>query len=132
MRSRWIAGPHPRGEAPVLVSRTDFHLHRLADLPRAALAGWRLARLWPGLDGAVGLWLWCDLADRRIGSVSVWRDEAALRDFVRLAPHVRIMRAYRGRGTLTSTSVRTAQADLWAHLRLPSVTPDCHRPAMWP
>jgi hypothetical protein len=112
-RSRWIPGPEPRGDTAVLVSRTDFRLHRLADLPRAALAGWRMARLWPELDGAVGLWLWWDLADRRIGSVSVWRDEAALRGFVRLAPHVRIMRAYRGRGTLTSTSSHTAQPDLW-------------------
>ncbi|MFC4113114.1 hypothetical protein [Nonomuraea zeae] len=120
MRSRWIAGPHPRGDAPVLVSRTDFQLHRLADLPRAALAGWRLARLWPGLDGAVGLWLWCDLAERRIGSVSVWRDESALRGFVRLAAHVRIMRAYRGRGTLTSASVLTSRADLWTAAGAPA------------
>ncbi|SEF75328.1 hypothetical protein SAMN05444920_101555 [Nonomuraea solani] len=113
MRSRWIAGPHPRGDGPVLVSRTDFQLHGLAGLPRAVLAGWRLSRHWPSLEGAVGLWLWVDLGRRRIGSVSVWRDEEALRGFVRLPEHVRIMRAYRGRGILTSGSALTSEPDLW-------------------
>ncbi|MEU7859605.1 hypothetical protein [Nonomuraea sp. NPDC049141] len=124
MRSRWIAGPEPRGDDPVLVSRTDFRVNHRTDLPRAAFAGWRLARLWPELDGAIGLWLWTDVKDRRCGSVSVWRDEAALRGFVRLAAHVRIMRAYRGRGVLTSTSIRTSAEDLWTASFSPVGTPD--------
>lgn len=94
------------------MSRTDFRLHRARDLPRAAWTGWRLARLWPGLEGAVGLWLWADLPSRRIGSVSVWRDEADLKAFVALKEHVAIMRAYRGKGVLTSTSWLAQTPDL--------------------
>ncbi|MFD8563427.1 hypothetical protein ACFV1N_39655 [Streptosporangium canum] len=104
IRSRWIPGPEPRGDGPVVVSRTDFRVHRIVDLPRACLAGWRLSGLWPELAGAIGVWLWADLPRRRIGSVSVWRTESDLRAFVRHPLHVEIMRAYRDRGTLTSAT----------------------------
>ncbi|ACZ89511.1 hypothetical protein [Streptosporangium roseum] len=114
IRSRWIPGPEPRGDGPVVVSRTDFRVHRVADLPRACRTGWRLGGLWPELAGAVGVWLWADLPRRRIGSVSVWRAESDLRAFVRHPLHVEIMRAYRDRGTLTSDTWDSPAADLWA------------------
>ncbi|MFD1937466.1 MULTISPECIES: hypothetical protein [Nonomuraea] len=113
IRSRWIPGPEPRGTGAVVVSLTDFRLHRAAHLPRAARTGWRLGRLWPELDGAVGLWLWAEPWARRIGSVSVWRSEADLRAFVRLPAHVEIMRAYRSRGALVSATWTSEASDLW-------------------
>ncbi|MEV4167664.1 hypothetical protein [Nonomuraea dietziae] len=116
-RTRWIAGPEPRGADPVVIALTAFRLHRGAHLPRACLAGWRLSRLWPELEGAVGLWLWAEPGARRIGSVSVWRSEADLRAFVRLPAHVAIMRAYRGRGELVSATWTSGASDLWEEAR---------------
>ncbi|WP_336206859.1 hypothetical protein [Nonomuraea sp. LPB2021202275-12-8] len=54
------------------------------------------------------MWLWADMVGRRVGSLSVWRDEDDLQGFVRLPAHVEIMREYRHRGTLRS---RTWQID---------------------
>ncbi len=54
------------------------------------------------------MWLWTIPTARRCGAVAVWRDPAALHGFIVWPPHVAIMRAYKGRGTLTST---TWQAD---------------------
>ncbi|GAA2397006.1 hypothetical protein [Nonomuraea africana] len=117
MRTRWIPGPERRGEDPVVVALTAFRLHRAVHLPRACRTGWGLSRLWPELDGAVGLWLWADPGARRIGSVSVWRSEAGLRAFVRLPAHVAIMRAYRDRGELVSVTWTSTAQDLWEEAR---------------
>ncbi|MEW9550697.1 antibiotic biosynthesis monooxygenase [Nonomuraea sp. NPDC050783] len=117
LRSRWIAGPAPAGPGPLVVALTDYRAHRLLDLPGIARQGLALSRLWPELPGAVGMWLWSDLPGRRAGSLSVWRSEADLRAFVRLPEHVRIMRAYRDRGTLRSRTWEIATlegADLWS------------------
>ncbi|MGA5062872.1 hypothetical protein ACPB9E_03690 [Streptomyces exfoliatus] len=57
---------------------------------------------------------------RRCGAVAVWRDEAALQAFVAWPPHIAIMRAYRGRGTLTSTtwgSPAFAPKEIWIRAR---------------
>ncbi|MGV9309996.1 hypothetical protein ACWDLG_42095 [Nonomuraea sp. NPDC003727] len=113
IRSRWIPGPEPRGEEPVVVSLTDFRLHSAVHLPRASRTGWRLGRRWPEVGGAVGLWLWAEPLARRIGSVSVWRSAADLAAFVRSPGHVAIMRAYRGRGTLLSETWTSDAQDLW-------------------
>ncbi|NUP65753.1 MAG: hypothetical protein HOW71_26700 [Nonomuraea sp.] len=94
-------------------------MDRLLDLPGVVRQGWSLARLWPTLDGAVGMWLWVDLAGRRVGSLSVWHAEDDLRAFVRLPEHVRIMRRYRHRGTLGSTTSKIGSLDraaLWRDL----------------
>ncbi|MFI6290183.1 hypothetical protein ACIBEJ_01285 [Nonomuraea sp. NPDC050790] len=102
LTTRWLPGPHHPADTPLLVSETDFRLHHIKDLPRACWAGWRLSRLWPGLEGAVALLLWADPLRRRIGSVSVWRSADDLDRFVRLRAHADIVRAYRGKGTLTT------------------------------
>ncbi|WP_433352695.1 hypothetical protein ACQP25_05765 [Microtetraspora malaysiensis] len=108
LRSRWIAGPAADQPGPLVAALTGYRTNRLLDLPGIAWHGLSLSRLWPALPGAVGMWLWADLTERRVGSLSVWRGEDDLHAFVRLRPHVRIMREYRHRGTLRS---RTWQID---------------------
>jgi len=93
----------PEG-APVLVSATLFRADRRGDLPSIYLAGWRLRGGWPRLAGAVGVWLWTQPLADDAGSVSVWHSPAALRAFVALPEHVRIMRRYRDRGHIWSTT----------------------------
>ena len=101
----WIAGPAAAEPASrLLVSVTDFELSRARALPRIWIEGLRLRRAWPGLAGAVGLWLWAKPLSKRSGSVSVWRSEADLRAFVRWPRHVEIMRRYRHAGMLTATT----------------------------
>ncbi|MFJ6566939.1 hypothetical protein ACIQNU_05940 [Streptomyces sp. NPDC091292] len=103
--------PHDGNGAPVLVSVTDFTLDRPTDLPAVYRAARRLAAKWPELDGAYGLRLWTLPTARRCGAVAIWRDESALRGFVAWPPHVEIMRRYRGRGSLTSTTWQAEEYD---------------------
>ncbi len=112
----WTWGPAEVG-GPVLVSVTDFHLQRTADLLRVYLAGLRLSRAWRSMSGAVGMWLWTKPLGKRSGSVSVWRSEKDLRHFVRWPRHVDLMRGYHDAGELTSTTWREARFDatgIWA------------------
>ncbi|MGV9596342.1 hypothetical protein ACWDR1_06715 [Streptosporangium sandarakinum] len=108
LRTRWIAGPAAGHPGPLVAALTDYRANRLLDLPGIARHGLSLSRLWPTLPGAVGMWLWADLPGRRVGSLSVWREEDDLQAFVRLREHVRIVREYRHRGVLRS---RTWQVD---------------------
>ncbi|MPY50800.1 hypothetical protein [Streptomyces acidicola] len=108
LRSSWTAGQAHGHSGPVLVSVTDFTLDRLRDLPGVYGEARRLAAHWPELDGAYGMWLWTIPTARRCGAVAVWRDTAALHGFIAWPPHVAVMRAYKGRGTLASA---TWQAD---------------------
>jgi hypothetical protein len=101
----------------VLVSVTDFHVDRTADLLRVYLAGLRLSRAWGSVSGAVGMWLWTKPLGKRSGSISVWRTEEDLRRFIRWPRHVELMRAYRDAGELTSTTWREAcfeATGIWA------------------
>ncbi|WP_173139352.1 hypothetical protein [Kibdelosporangium persicum] len=107
----WTSGPAGRS-GEVLVSVTDFTADHLRDMPGIHLAGTRLARLWPGLEGAVGHWLWAEPLRRRCGSVSLWQNGKALRAFVALPEHREIMRTYRNRGTLRSTTWTTRDPEL--------------------
>ncbi|GAA1707376.1 hypothetical protein [Nonomuraea bangladeshensis] len=111
LTSRWIAGPADGLPGPLVAALTDYRTHRLLDLPGIARRGLSLSRLWPTLPGAVGMWLWADVGARRAGSLSVWRTEDDLRAFVRVPAHVRIMRAYRHRGTLRSRTWRLDTLD---------------------
>jgi hypothetical protein len=117
LRTRWIAGPAAGAAGPVLISVTDFRAARRRDLPAIHRAGLRLRRDWPRLTGAVGMWLWAAPWQGRCGSVSVWRDEQALYRFVARPDHVEIMRRYRGRGSIRSTTwtdIRPEPGALWA------------------
>ncbi|MGC5364887.1 hypothetical protein ACPXCE_24990 [Streptomyces sp. DT24] len=95
--------------AAALVSVTEFTPHRPWNAIGIGLAGTVLRRTWQDTGGAVGLWLWMDsdLLRPRSGSVSVWRDEKALYDFVAREDHRRIVRSYRSRGTMRATTWRT-------------------------
>ncbi|MFE5793694.1 hypothetical protein ACFQ8C_14125 [Streptomyces sp. NPDC056503] len=121
LRSSWTPGALPRPAAPVgpvLVSVTDFRPDRISDLPGVHRAARTLAARWTELEGAYGMWLWTRQPGRRVGSVAVWRDEAALRAFVGWPPHVAIMRAYHGRGSLASTTWQAETYDpaaIWTH-----------------
>ncbi|MBB5782683.1 hypothetical protein [Nonomuraea jabiensis] len=119
LRSRWTPGPAAGATGSVLVSVTDFRISRLRDLPGVYRAGLTLRRAWPGLPGAVGMWLWTEPLEGRCGSVSIWQDEQALRTFVAWPDHVAIVRRYRGRGELRSTTWTTTQPDpnIWAEAR---------------
>ncbi|GAA0700211.1 hypothetical protein GCM10010193_63720 [Kitasatospora atroaurantiaca] len=104
LRSSWTPGQDHGHGGPVLVSVTDFTLDRIADLPGVYRAARRLAADWAELEGAHGLWLWAVPTARRCGAVAVWSDAAALHRFIAWPPHVAIMRRYKGRGTLASTT----------------------------
>ncbi|MFC5746082.1 hypothetical protein [Actinomadura rugatobispora] len=103
LRSAWTPGPAD-AHGHVLVSVTEFTADHLWDMPRIYRAGTRLTRLWPTLEGAVGHWLWLEPLRRRSGSVSLWESDQAMRNFVKLPVHLQIMRAFRDRGSLRSTT----------------------------
>ncbi|MFJ6615194.1 hypothetical protein ACIQPT_33525 [Streptomyces sp. NPDC091289] len=106
LRSSWTAGQLDGLPGPVLVSITDFVPRRRVDLPGIYRAARRLSAGWQELEGAHGMWLWAERTGRRCGAVAVWCDHDALRGFVAWPPHMEIMRTYRGRGRLTSTTWR--------------------------
>ena len=97
-------GPATDPEGEVVVSVTDFRPDHLRDAPRVMASGLRLKLGWYAMPGAVGLWLWSLPLARRSGSISVWTSTDDLRGFVRLPGHVAIMRRYRDRGSLRSTT----------------------------
>ena len=98
------AGPAAAVEGEVVVSVTDFSRDHLLDTPGIVATGLRLRLGWYAMRGAVGLWLWSIPLSRRSGSISVWESEDDLRGFVALPKHVAIMRHYRERGSLRSTT----------------------------
>ncbi|WP_329088159.1 MULTISPECIES: hypothetical protein [unclassified Streptosporangium] len=116
LRTRWTSGQAAGVVGPVLVSVTDFRVSRLHDLPGVYQAGLSLRRDWPCLPGAVGMWLWTEPLRGRCGSVAIWQNEQALRDFVAWPDHVTIMRRYRGRGRIRSVTWTAIQPDrgIWA------------------
>ncbi|MCE6993607.1 hypothetical protein LZG04_02120 [Saccharothrix sp. S26] len=61
--------------------------------------------------GEVGLWLWAEPLRERLGSVSVWRDDAGIRGFVGLPAHVAIMRKYRDLDVARTTTWHTDDVD---------------------
>ncbi|MEU9020618.1 hypothetical protein [Actinomadura sp. NPDC048394] len=112
----WRPGP-AAGNGPVLVSVTDFTCAHPSDLPKVYRAGLDLRRAWPGLEGAVGLWLWTKPLRLRSGSVSIWETREDLHRFVAWPPHVAIMRRFRNRGAIrahTWTADRFDPAETWA------------------
>lgn len=102
--TRLEPGPALNPTGPVLVSATELTLHRRRDLVGVVSAGLRLRRGWYAMPGAVGLWLWASPLDGTSGALSVWTGEHDLRRFVGLPAHVEIMRRFRDRGTVRSTT----------------------------
>lgn len=104
VRSPWASGPESQASGRVLVEVTVFHPAARRDLPGILRSGMQLRNDWPLLGGAVGMWLWTRPLSGTCGSVSVWRDSESLLAFVARPDHVDVMRRYRRRGHLTSTS----------------------------
>lgn len=102
--SRWTAGPEVGAQGELFVSVTHFQAFRMRHLPGIAFSGLSMARRWSEIPGAVGTWLWVDLRRRASGSVSVWRAESDMRNFVRWKPHLKIVSKYRLTGRMSSTS----------------------------
>jgi len=109
--SRWTKGPESPDARDVFVSVTRFKASSILDLPRIALAGFALKRRWPELPGAIGTLLWVDIGERSSGSVSIWRAESDMRNFVRWKPHVEIVKRYRAAGVMTATAWVVPQFD---------------------
>ena len=99
----WMPGPVDPGEAPVVVSVTEFSAHHRRVLTGVAANGMRMRMGWYAMSGAIGLWLWMLPSAGRGGSVSVWASEDDLERFINLPHHVDIMRRYGDRGTVRST-----------------------------
>ncbi|WP_052238430.1 hypothetical protein [Mycolicibacterium setense] len=100
----WMPGPASAGDGPVVVSVTEYAAHSLRHLPGVAYSGMRMREGWYAMPGAVGLWLWSLPASGLSGSISVWTSQEALQQFIILPHHVDIMRRYRGRGDVRSTT----------------------------
>lgn len=116
-RTPWKSGPHRADGSSVLVSVTRLAADRRLALPDIYFRGLRLRRGWPELPGAVGMWLWSEPAGGLSGSVSVWRDDAALHGFLGLPEHVEVMRRYAGRGQVSATTFGVrwpARRQAWA------------------
>jgi heme-degrading monooxygenase HmoA len=95
------------------VNITEFTMHRPWHLLAVSRAGMRLRETWPRTEGALGMWLWVDPHPLRprCGSISVWRDEEAVRAFVARPDHRRIVEAHRDKGRLRSATWRSAPSD---------------------
>jgi hypothetical protein len=101
------------GPAAAVVSVTEFVPYRPWTAMGVNIAGVALRQVWSDVEGAVGLWLWAvpDPLRPRSGSVTVWREEQDLRNFVARPDHLRIVRSYRDRGTLRSALWHTENFD---------------------
>ena len=99
----WMPGPVDPGDAPVVVSVTEFSAHHRRVLPGVAANGLRMRMGWYAMSGAVGMWLWMLPINGRGGSISVWASEEDLERFVTLPHHIEIMRRYGDRGSVRST-----------------------------
>jgi hypothetical protein len=107
----WMPGPVDPRDGPVVVSVTEYSAHHRRVLPGLAVNGLRMRMGWYAMSGAVGMWLWMRPAAGCSGSVSVWASEEDLERFVGLPHHVDIMRRYRDRGTVRSTTWTVEQFD---------------------
>jgi heme-degrading monooxygenase HmoA len=72
-----------------------FRLKGLGVMPGFALNSLRVERQLLRSDGLIGHSSGARLGGLEFWSVTVWRDEPALMDFVRAHPHARIMEAMR-------------------------------------
>ncbi len=95
--SDWLPGPEDGTASSVVVSFTDFRATLTEDLTEIYRMGIDLGQNWPIMSGAVGLWLWGKPSELRGGSVSVWRSDHDLQQFVRWPVHLSIIKSWRAR-----------------------------------
>jgi hypothetical protein len=112
----WRSGAIRSHTGPVHVSMNDYLVEGPRDALRVALAGMRFWLHWPRTEGALGCWFAGARAGQRSVSVSVWRDPADLRRFVRSPAHLAVMRDFRETGELHTnawTAERFDRALIW-------------------
>lgn len=112
VRTTWKRGPSAEMSGPLLVSYTEFTPHTMRDVPAIYFAAERLRKACSGLEGAVGVTTYWQLFRRRLGSLSAWEDDDALRRFVALPFHIEVMRTYRDRGSLRAIDWQAESFDL--------------------
>ena len=102
LRIRWKAGPGHGPGAVIAATCTDFE--RFRDIPGAAVAALRLRRAFPSTPGAIGIGLALQPIARRSWSISAWETEESLRRFLGSPAHVAVVRRYRSKVRVDSTS----------------------------
>lgn len=112
VRTGWKRGPACTVRGPLLVSFTVFVPKTVRDIPRIYVAAERLREACRELEGAAGVATWWQPLRRRVGSLSAWESEDALRRFIALPYHREIMRRYRRRGTVIGTRWHVEAFDL--------------------
>jgi hypothetical protein len=95
MKLAWKPGALGEVPGPLLISATRFTYRSLWVMPAVFREGLLLRRHWTDFEGGLGVSLSGDLLKRTTYTVSAWRSEEDLRNFVRSAAHMRLMRRYR-------------------------------------
>ena len=115
----WRNGTEPETDAECFVSHTVFSYDRWRDLPQIAVAANRAAGLFGRHPGSVVLAQWFLPGRRLLGDLSVWRDEAQLRDFLVDPEHVALVSAWRDRlhGVHHSWTAPVDRAAIWTRAK---------------
>jgi hypothetical protein len=96
----WRPGPSHGSPGPHLLSVNEYRPHRLLDLLPIARISAVLIRQVIEMEDAVGIVTSYQPLGRITYSLSVWKSEAALREFTVSPDHCQVMRDYRSRGYL--------------------------------
>jgi hypothetical protein len=93
----WVTFRRPAANQECLVLLTELPLRRFRDLGRFLLYTWRIQSQLKKAPGLLGYSLLARIFQRQFWTLSVWVDEARLRQFVAENPHVQVMTALRGK-----------------------------------
>lgn len=86
---QWVNRPEPEG--CYLAMLTHLPLARRRRIPGFLLRTARIRAQLRGSPGLLGYSLYAEMAAKRFWTLSAWRDEASLLDFVHAEPHARTM-----------------------------------------
>jgi len=111
LKGFWKAGPAAARRGAVLVSLTDFQVGRFRDLPRIAVAAFRIRHNWQRRQGSLGLTLWIQPLRRRLGSLSAWEGEEDLARWLRSDDHLQVVHRFKGRMRNVSSETWTTTED---------------------
>jgi len=91
----WKPGALGEASGPLLVSATRFTYRSVWVMPAVFREGLLLRGRWADFEGGLGVSLSGDLLKRTTHTVSAWRNEEDLRNFVCSSAHTRLVRRYR-------------------------------------
>lgn len=109
IRLKWKPGPSANLQGTVFVSATRFTYRHSWHVPLVFWHGLKLRSAWGDIQGAVGVSISSDLLKRTTYTVSVWKSEQALTEWLRSPYHAALMRDYRAR--LSSSDAASWQTD---------------------